>query len=118
MKKLFVHLFTFYVRVSSEKIEYIIDDIVTLDSTKYRNMLLGICLKNMGIKYNVDEFKKFSKITAKLNSSTYKVGRVCTSIENITKREIETILFNLGHNLAGIYLKEEELNFLFSIRGK
>ena len=112
---LYVHIFSFYVRASEKKMEYIIDDLITIDQSRYNDILLGKCLKNMGVKYRSQDFQNLEKIKRRCGNPMYKIGRVCTRIKNISNEEVQRILYNLGHNLPSIYIKEKDIDDLLNL---
>lgn len=109
----YIQLFCFHVQASSEGIDYKIGAKCTISEDNYRNLLLGNVMGNMGIEYQSEDYQKFKIISAAIKKSKrYKVGRFVTQFEEISDSEIKNVLRYLGCDLASIYLKENELNFL------
>lgn len=111
----YIHVFSFHVHVSQEMIKYVVHNIATISEENYTNILLGQCLKNMGIIYQAEDSVNYQKIFNDLQNPNLKVGRFKTRNPTITKEEIQLTLQNLGYNLASIYVTEKEADFLLKM---
>lgn len=111
----YIHIFSFYVHASQGIIKYVIHNIATISDENYTNILLGKCLKNMGITYQAEDSLSYQSVINDFYDPRLKVGRFKTCNSTITKEEIQNVLQKLGYNLASIYLTKEEAEQLFKL---